>query len=131
LRSDQSRLRSLPPVTSDLSVSGVYADKVGIEAAEMLLRNIRHNGCVDEFLQDQVRLNTPDDDMPGVIGCDLTDPSSSSAYHLHGAGKGNVSDSDRRSDATHTDGYPHRRAAHSGQTPSNWVLKLLKLILKL
>lgn len=34
--------------------SGVYADKVGIEAAEMLLRNIRHNGCVDEFLQDQV-----------------------------------------------------------------------------
>lgn len=35
--------------------SGVYADKVGIEAAEMLLRNIRHNGCVDEFLQDQVR----------------------------------------------------------------------------
>lgn len=33
---------------------GVYADKVGIEAAEMLLRNIRHNGCVDEFLQDQV-----------------------------------------------------------------------------
>lgn len=37
--------------------SGVYADKVGIEAAEMLLRNIRHNGCVDEFLQDQVRTN--------------------------------------------------------------------------
>lgn len=36
-------------------VSGVYADKIGIEAAEMLLRNIRHNGCVDEFLQDQVR----------------------------------------------------------------------------
>lgn len=34
--------------------SGVYADKVGFEAAEMLLRNIRHNGCVDEFLQDQV-----------------------------------------------------------------------------
>uniref|UniRef100_A0A8C1Q4Z5 RNA 3'-terminal phosphate cyclase n=1 Tax=Cyprinus carpio TaxID=7962 RepID=A0A8C1Q4Z5_CYPCA len=32
----------------------VYADKVGIEAAEMLLRNIRHNGCVDEFLQDQL-----------------------------------------------------------------------------
>ncbi|AWP10423.1 putative RNA 3'-terminal phosphate cyclase isoform 2 [Scophthalmus maximus] len=29
-------------------------DKVGIEAAEMLLRNIRHNGCVDEFLQDQL-----------------------------------------------------------------------------
>ncbi len=41
-------------------VSGVYADKIGIEAAEMLLRNIRHNGCVDEFLQDQVR-HTPAD----------------------------------------------------------------------
>lgn len=41
-------------------VSGVYADKIGIEAAEMLLRNIRHNGCVDEFLQDQVR-DTPAD----------------------------------------------------------------------
>lgn len=37
-----------------LGISGVYADKVGIEAAEMLLRNLRHNGCVDEFLQDQV-----------------------------------------------------------------------------
>lgn len=41
-----------------LFVSGVYADKIGIEAAEMLLRNIRHNGCVDEFLQDQVRETT-------------------------------------------------------------------------
>ncbi|XP_067086787.1 RNA 3'-terminal phosphate cyclase [Osmerus mordax] len=39
---------------SSLGKKGVYADKVGIEAAEMLLRNIRHNGCVDEFLQDQV-----------------------------------------------------------------------------
>ena len=36
-------------------VLGVYADEIGFEAAEMLLRNIRHNGCVDEFLQDQVR----------------------------------------------------------------------------
>lgn len=43
-----------------MCVSGVYADKIGIEAAEMLLRNIRHNGCVDEFLQDQVR-HTPAD----------------------------------------------------------------------
>lgn len=41
-------------------VSGVYADKVGIEAAEMLLRNLRHNGCVDEFLQDQVRTTVTD-----------------------------------------------------------------------
>lgn len=40
--------------TWDFCFSGVYADKVGIEAAEMLLKNIRHNGCVDEFLQDQV-----------------------------------------------------------------------------
>lgn len=41
-------------VSQPVCVSGVYADKIGIEAAEMLLRNIRHNGCVDEFLQDQV-----------------------------------------------------------------------------
>uniref|UniRef100_H3CGK0 RNA 3'-terminal phosphate cyclase n=1 Tax=Tetraodon nigroviridis TaxID=99883 RepID=H3CGK0_TETNG len=39
---------------SALGRKGVYADKTGIEAAEMLLRNIRHNGCVDEFLQDQL-----------------------------------------------------------------------------
>ncbi|CAL8343384.1 unnamed protein product [Gadus morhua 'NCC'] len=39
---------------SSLGKKGVYADKVGIEAAEMLLRNLRHNGCVDEFLQDQL-----------------------------------------------------------------------------
>ncbi|XP_061634155.1 RNA 3'-terminal phosphate cyclase isoform X1 [Phyllopteryx taeniolatus] len=39
---------------SALGKRGVYADKIGIEAAEMLLRNIRHNGCVDEFLQDQL-----------------------------------------------------------------------------
>ncbi|XP_029904620.1 RNA 3'-terminal phosphate cyclase [Myripristis murdjan] len=39
---------------SALGKKGVYADKVGIEAAEMLLRNIRNNGCVDEFLQDQL-----------------------------------------------------------------------------
>ena len=42
-------------VSDRVFVSGVYADKIGVEAAEMLLRNIRHNGCVDEFLQDQVR----------------------------------------------------------------------------
>lgn len=39
---------------SSLGKKGVYADKVGIEAAEMLLKNIRQNGCVDEFLQDQL-----------------------------------------------------------------------------
>ncbi|TNN36615.1 RNA 3'-terminal phosphate cyclase [Liparis tanakae] len=39
---------------SALGKKGVYVDKIGIEAAEMLLRNIRHNGCVDEFLQDQL-----------------------------------------------------------------------------
>ncbi|XP_034529593.1 RNA 3'-terminal phosphate cyclase [Notolabrus celidotus] len=39
---------------SALGKKGVYADKVGMEAAEMLLRNIRNNGCVDEFLQDQL-----------------------------------------------------------------------------
>ena len=35
-------------------VVGVNADKVGIEAAEMLLANLRHGGAVDEYLQDQV-----------------------------------------------------------------------------
>lgn len=35
-------------------VIGVNADKVGIEAAEMLLANLRHGGAVDEYLQDQV-----------------------------------------------------------------------------
>lgn len=35
-------------------VLGVNADKVGIEAAEMLLANLRHGGTVDEYLQDQV-----------------------------------------------------------------------------
>ncbi|KAG7513286.1 RNA 3' [Solea senegalensis] len=39
---------------SALGKKGVYADKIGIEAAEMLLRNLRQNGCVDEFLQDQL-----------------------------------------------------------------------------
>ncbi|KAF1390989.1 hypothetical protein PFLUV_G00063870 [Perca fluviatilis] len=39
---------------SALGKKGVYADRIGAEAAEMLLRNIRHNGCVDEFLQDQL-----------------------------------------------------------------------------
>lgn len=39
---------------SYLGKRGVPADKVGNEAAEMLLRNIRHDGCVDEFLQDQL-----------------------------------------------------------------------------
>ena len=35
-------------------VVGVNADKVGIEAAEVLLANLRHGGAVDEYLQDQV-----------------------------------------------------------------------------
>ncbi|KAJ3599038.1 hypothetical protein NHX12_033001 [Muraenolepis orangiensis] len=39
---------------SALGKKGVYVDKVAIEAAEMLLRNIRQNGCVDDFLQDQL-----------------------------------------------------------------------------
>lgn len=34
---------------------GKNADKVGIEAAEMLLGNLRHGGAVDDYLQDQVR----------------------------------------------------------------------------
>lgn len=35
---------------------GKNSDKVGIEAAEMLLRNLKHGGTVDDSLQDQVRL---------------------------------------------------------------------------
>ncbi|KAK1328857.1 hypothetical protein QTO34_011027 [Cnephaeus nilssonii] len=39
---------------SALGKRGVNADKVGIDAAEMLLANLRHGGAVDEYLQDQV-----------------------------------------------------------------------------
>ncbi|XP_006000085.1 RNA 3'-terminal phosphate cyclase [Latimeria chalumnae] len=39
---------------SSLGKRGVAADKVGIDAAEMLLRNLRYGGCVDEYLQDQL-----------------------------------------------------------------------------
>lgn len=96
--------------------SGVYADKVGIEAAEMLLKNIRHNGCVDEFLQDQVSVRESDTHTHTL--CDLTLTLlwlSSAAHYLHGAGKGNVSDSNWCCDTTHTDSNSHRRAADSGQ----------------
>uniref|UniRef100_A0A2K6A7R5 RNA 3'-terminal phosphate cyclase n=1 Tax=Mandrillus leucophaeus TaxID=9568 RepID=A0A2K6A7R5_MANLE len=40
---------------SSLGKRGVNADKVGIEAAEMLLANLRHGGTVDEYLQDQAK----------------------------------------------------------------------------
>ncbi|XP_072919496.1 RNA 3'-terminal phosphate cyclase [Hemitrygon akajei] len=39
---------------SALGKKGVSADRVGIEAAEMLLMNLRHGGCVDQYLQDQL-----------------------------------------------------------------------------
>ncbi|KAM9326290.1 RNA 3'-terminal phosphate cyclase isoform 1-T1 [Gastrophryne carolinensis] len=39
---------------SSLGKRGVNADRVGAEAAEILLRNLRHGGCVDEYLQDQL-----------------------------------------------------------------------------
>ncbi|XP_028919660.1 RNA 3'-terminal phosphate cyclase [Ornithorhynchus anatinus] len=39
---------------SALGKRGVYADRVGIEAAEMLLSNLRHGGAVDEYMQDQL-----------------------------------------------------------------------------
>ena len=39
--------------------SGVPADKVGLEAGEMLLNQLFHGGCVDDFLQDQVHYMTP------------------------------------------------------------------------
>lgn len=35
--------------------SGVPAERVGEEAGKMLLDNLKHGGCVDEHLQDQVR----------------------------------------------------------------------------
>ena len=35
-------------------ISGVPAENVGKEAAQMLLNNLEHGGCVDEYLQDQV-----------------------------------------------------------------------------
>uniref|UniRef100_A0A8C1LLL6 RNA 3'-terminal phosphate cyclase n=1 Tax=Cyprinus carpio TaxID=7962 RepID=A0A8C1LLL6_CYPCA len=54
LAKDMSTAAVLHPISNHLLRYRVYADKVGIEAAEMLLRNIRHNGCVDEFLQDQL-----------------------------------------------------------------------------
>ncbi|XP_072854106.2 RNA 3'-terminal phosphate cyclase isoform X1 [Pogona vitticeps] len=39
---------------SSLGKRGKNADKVGIEAAEMLLTNLRHGGAVDDYLQDQL-----------------------------------------------------------------------------
>ena len=33
---------------------GVEAEKVGVDAANQLLRSVDDGGCVDEFLQDQV-----------------------------------------------------------------------------
>ncbi|XP_053324898.1 RNA 3'-terminal phosphate cyclase [Spea bombifrons] len=39
---------------SALGKRGVTADRVGAEAADILLRNLRHGGCVDEYLQDQL-----------------------------------------------------------------------------
>ncbi|XP_068096092.1 RNA 3'-terminal phosphate cyclase isoform X1 [Hyperolius riggenbachi] len=39
---------------SALGKKGVTSDRVGAEAAEILLRNLRHGGCVDEYLQDQL-----------------------------------------------------------------------------
>lgn len=50
--------------------------------------------------------------------CDLTLTLlwlSYAAHYLHGAGKGNVSDSNWCCDTTHTDSNSHRRAADSGQ----------------
>ncbi len=38
-------------------IAGVAAEHVGREAAQMLLNNLDHGGCVDEYLQDQVFKN--------------------------------------------------------------------------
>ncbi|XP_034636054.1 RNA 3'-terminal phosphate cyclase [Trachemys scripta elegans] len=39
---------------SSLGKRGKNSDRVGIEAAEMLLGNLRHGGAVDDYLQDQL-----------------------------------------------------------------------------
>ena len=41
---------------SALGERGKSAEKVGIEAAEMLVNNLKDGGCVDEYLQDQLIL---------------------------------------------------------------------------
>ncbi|XP_067678311.1 RNA 3'-terminal phosphate cyclase-like [Haliotis asinina] len=41
---------------SALGKKGVPAEKVGIDAAQMLLDNLAHGGCVDDYLQDQLIL---------------------------------------------------------------------------
>lgn len=38
-----------------IPVTGAPAEKVGQEAGDMLINNLFNGGCVDEFLQDQVR----------------------------------------------------------------------------
>jgi RNA 3'-terminal phosphate cyclase (ATP) len=38
---------------SAIGQKGVEAEDIGREAAEELVRNLRHGGCVDEYLQDQ------------------------------------------------------------------------------
>ncbi|KAG1758525.1 RNA 3'-terminal phosphate cyclase [Suillus occidentalis] len=39
---------------TSVSTKDKAPEEVGIEAAEELLRNLRHDGCVDEYLQDQI-----------------------------------------------------------------------------
>ena len=41
-----------------LVLTGVQAEEVGQSAAEDLLFNLSHGGCVDQHLQDQVRMYT-------------------------------------------------------------------------
>ena len=121
-------------------VLGVYADKTGIEAAEMLLRNIRHNGCVDEFLQDQVRSPCCDGGVEHAVAMDASESARAAvprpairalpliiwnfsfpAHHFHGVGKRTVSDPNWGCDAAHTDRHSHRRTADSGAfTCLNW-----------
>ncbi len=40
---------------SSLGKRGVQAEEVGRQSAQTLLDNLQHGGCVDEYLQDQVR----------------------------------------------------------------------------
>uniref|UniRef100_A0A8C4QCW3 RNA 3'-terminal phosphate cyclase n=1 Tax=Eptatretus burgeri TaxID=7764 RepID=A0A8C4QCW3_EPTBU len=44
----------LPIINDDFGCAGVPADKVGVQASEMLIHNLHHGGCVDDYLQDQL-----------------------------------------------------------------------------
>ena len=36
---------------------GICAENVGRDSARMLIENLDHGGCVDQYMQDQVRMD--------------------------------------------------------------------------